>query len=215
MNHSTLGQKTYELLLENILTGKYRPGQRLTYEVVSTDLGVSLTPIKEAFPRLEEQGLLVSVPRRGTFVRQFKKTDVEELYEIREMMEALSIRRACRRAEERDVKALWRIQTRLAGAVERGDTKTCIKTDIQFHMEIARISGNRRLLYLLTHSLFTNLFCISEREESFMSRRAIMLAQHEQMIKRIERRDEDGAERVMREQIRQGAASILSSLRSE
>lgn len=213
MNHSTLGQRTYELLLENILTGKYRPGQRLTYDVVSKDLGVSLTPIKEAFPRLEEQGLLVSVPRRGTFVRQFKKIDVEELYEIRETMEALSIRRACRQAGERDIKALWRIHKRLADAVRRGDTKSCVKTDIQFHVEIARISGNSRLLYLLKHSLLTNLFCISKREESFMGRRAIMLAQHEKMIKLIERKNEDGAERLMREQIRQGAASILSSLR--
>ena len=213
MTHHTLGKKTYELLLDNILTGKYKPGQRLTYELVTTDLGVSLTPMKEAFLRLEEQGLLVTVARRGTFVRQFLKKDIEELYQIREMMEALAVRLACRKAADKDLKELRRIHAKLSAAVERGDMKNCVRTDIQFHEEIARMSGNNRLLHTLKHSLFTNLFCISSRGEQFVIRGGDIIVNHQDLIGLIELRDEDAAERSMRQQIRQGGEWILCSLK--
>jgi DNA-binding GntR family transcriptional regulator len=213
MTHYTLGQRTYELLLANILSGKYRPGQRLGYDVVSKDLGVSLTPIKEAFPRLEEQGLLVSTPRRGTFVRQFKRADVEELYVIREFMEALSVRLACRRAQPRDIQALRRIDKKLASAMKNRDARSCVKTDILFHEEIARISGNSRLLYLLKYSLLTNLFHVSQLGHTFVVRSKEVLAQHETIISLIERGSEDTADRLIREQIRQAAERILALLK--
>ena len=212
MTHSTLGKKTHELLLEYILTGKYKSGQRLNYDVVTKDLGVSLTPLKEAFLRLEEQGLLVTKARRGTFVREFSKTDVEELYQVREMMEGLSARLACRRATEKDLKELRKIHVRLENAMVRGDVKNCVKIDIQFHEEIARISGNNRLLHTLKHSLLTNLFCISSRGENFVIRGAEIVSNHLRLIELIERKDEDAAECSIRQQIRQGSEWILSSL---
>lgn len=212
MTHSTLGKKTHELLLENILTGKYKSGQRLNYEVVTKDLGVSLTPLKEAFLRLEEQGLLVTIARRGTFVREFSKTDVEELYQVREMMEGLSARLACKRVTDKDLKELRKIHVRLENAMGRGDTKNCVKIDIQFHEEIARISGNSRLLHTLKHSLFTNLFCIASRGENFVTQGPEIVRNHVRLIELIERKDEEAAELFMRQQIRQGSKWILSSL---
>jgi DNA-binding GntR family transcriptional regulator len=212
VSHHTLGKRTYELLLENILTGKYDPGQRLNYDVVTKDLGVSLTPLKEAFLRLEEQGLLVSIARRGTFVRKFSKTDIEELYQIREMMEGLSVRLACRKVEEKNLKELIKIHKKLATVIGKGELKNCVKLDIQFHETIANMSGNTRLIQLLRNSLFTNLFCISERGERFLEHGPEILSNHQKLISLLEKRDEEESEKVMREQIRQGGAWILSAM---
>ena len=213
MRHHTLGEKTYEMLLENILTGKYKAGQRLTYEVVTKDLGVSLTPLKEAFLKLESQGLLVTFARRGTFVREFTKQDIEELYQIREMMEALSVRLACRKAEGKDVKNLKKIHEKLEKAIDKQDLKNCVKYDIQFHEEIARISGNKRLITVLVKSLFTNLFCISERGESFLTHGKLIAEDHRKLIDLIESGNEDEGERHIRYQIQRGGSWIMSSMK--
>ncbi len=209
--HHTLGQKTYELLLESLLTGKYAPGQRLAYEAVSRDLGVSLTPLKEAFLRLEEHGLLVSFARRGTYVREFLNEDIEELYEIREMMEGLSARLACRNTTEKAIKELRKLNSRLGAYIASGDIKNSTSVDIKFHEHVAKLSGNARLLRLLQNSLLTNLYCISQRGETFLEHGAQTLQQHDRIIDCIERGDEDDAEAAMREQIRKGAEWLLLS----
>lgn len=210
--HYTLGRRAYDLLLESLLTGKYEAGQRLGYEEVSRDLGVSLTPVKEAFLRLEEQGLLVSVAHRGTYVRKFLRKDIEEIYQLREMIEGLSARLACRSAEQKDLKDLRAMNAKLKRYLAKKDIKNSIQTDIQIHERIAELSENSRLVSLLKGSVLTNLFRISEREEVFLVHGEEMILQHERIIDSIEGRSEEQAEQRMREQIRAGAEWILRSL---
>jgi DNA-binding GntR family transcriptional regulator len=209
LKHKTLGEETYNQLKQLILTGKYAPGQRLIYEQLSRELGVSQTPLKEAFLRLEKEGLVVIIARRGTFVREFTREDIREFYEVREMLEALSARLASRTATEADVEGLRKICDRFEAGVARQDVTQCLKADIRFHEEIVRISGNKRLLEIVHAFVLTNLFSIVGRGNKYLEKGTEIMRQHAMIVDAIEKHDPDLAEQVMREQISQGGGWIL------
>jgi DNA-binding GntR family transcriptional regulator len=103
MSNQTLGEVVYLSLKEWMIKGKLRPGQRLMYDYLSEELNVSQAPIKEAFLRLEKEGLVEIIPRRGTFVKYLTEKDIIEFYEIREVLEGLSARLACMKMEQSDL----------------------------------------------------------------------------------------------------------------
>ena len=127
------------------------------------------------------------------------------------MMEGLSARLACRTVTEKDLKELRKLNLKLKTYVNAKDIRNSMKTDIRFHEHVAKVSGNGRLLTLLKNSLLTNLFCLSQRSESFIEHGPETVAQHEMILECIEKHDESCAEKAMRDQIRQGGKWILLS----
>jgi DNA-binding GntR family transcriptional regulator len=198
-----------------ILTGKYQPGQRLIYDQVSKELGVSQTPLKEAFLRLQKEGLVVIIARKGTYVRQFTKSDITEFYQIREMLEGLSARLACEYATEADIKNLRKLCDRIQYCIEKGDVTQCLKMDIRFHEEIVRISGNYHLQEIMHSFVLTNLFSIAGKGSTYIDHGSEVIKDHLEVIDAIASRDGKLAERVMREQIRSGGEWILPILPDE
>src|SRR5205814_716957 len=87
-----LTQHAYRLIRDGILQGKLNNRQRLTEDYFAQEFHISKSPIREALNRLEAEGLIEIVPRRGAFVRDFSISDVEEIYEMREILEAAVIR---------------------------------------------------------------------------------------------------------------------------
>ena len=103
IRHESLAEKTYRRVRGQLLNGRYAPGERLLHGQLSKELGVSLTPLREAVRRLESEGFLVSLPRQGTFVRKLSRAEAAEVYDIREMLEALAARLASVNATQEQV----------------------------------------------------------------------------------------------------------------
>ena len=93
----SLSGKVFRTLSEQILSGKYQTGDELREVTVGKELGVSRTPVREAFRKLELEGLVTSIPNKGTYVNGISRDDVQDIYMIRSRLEGLAARLATRR----------------------------------------------------------------------------------------------------------------------
>jgi DNA-binding GntR family transcriptional regulator len=176
-------------------------------------LGVSQTPIKEAFMRLESEGLVVIIPRRGAMVRQMSLRDVKEVFEIREMLESLASRLTARNAKEEDMVNLKSINERFRKAALVKDVKECIEEDCHFHEMLYKYSNNNKLSHLMTQSNL-HLLSIAESSPNFFEISDNYYRHHDNIIKAIIQHDEEMAEKSMRDHINYAKEQILAALGS-
>ena len=109
-------------------------------------LGVSRAPIREAIRKLELEGLVVMVPRKGAQVAQFTEKDIQDVLEVRAALEALAAKMACRRMDDRSFLRLQLIITEYDYAARDKDIEVMIEKDIEFHETIFNATGNERLI---------------------------------------------------------------------
>ena len=214
MDRTTLGAGVYQTLKDWIVRGRLRPGDRLIYTELSQEFGVSHTPLKEAFLRLEKEGLVLIIPRRGTFVRRLSSEEINEFYQIREVLEGLSARLACGRANQEDVEELRAIDEQLEAGVSEADPQKCLEADVRFHEKIVAMSANTHLIEMVHTHVLTNLFAVTDRGAVYLEKANLALENHRELIRAIEAGHCEEAEKVMRRQIQQGASWILTSIRN-
>lgn len=146
--HSLHG-KVFEQLENDILNGKYNQGDCLNELKLSEEMGVSRTPIREAFRQLELEGLVVYTPNRGVVVRGFSREDIRDIYQIRLMIEGMTARRA---AENINLELLKELEETLELEkfyTEKGDAAQIATLDSRFHEAIYQASGSRLLIKTL------------------------------------------------------------------
>lgn len=130
----TLAEEVTEQLRDAIFRGHFAPGQRLSEEQLARTLGVSRGPIREAFVRLEREGLIASQANRRSLVAQLSRRDLEEVYTMRLALERLAVQYAVDAAQPEDFAAMAANIQALEAAVVRGLTEqTAAALDIGFH----------------------------------------------------------------------------------
>ena len=102
-----LREVVFNTLRQAILKGELKPGERLMEIALAQRLGVSRTPIREAMRKLEQEGLVVMVPRRGAQVANITEKDLNDVLEVRIVLENMAIEKACEQMTEENVRALW------------------------------------------------------------------------------------------------------------
>ncbi|UCG67552.1 MAG: GntR family transcriptional regulator [Deltaproteobacteria bacterium] len=128
-----------------ILTGDFRPGERINESEIALNLSISRSPVREAFRVLEGEGLITTLPRKGSFITDISAQDVEELFEIREILECHAIDCIKKRAKKSpdEVKALTEEIGRQL--LRKPDTSPVISG---FHFNLVGLSNNYRLIEL-------------------------------------------------------------------
>ena len=134
---------------DRIADGTLRPGARIFEEDIAESLGVSRGPVREAFGRLQEQGLIVTVANRGSFVVELAPDDIRELYELRLALESLAVRRMMARRNPRDVKQLAACLGKMRRAAKANDLRRLLEADLAFHRAIWQAAGQRFLAQAL------------------------------------------------------------------
>ncbi|MDQ4503409.1 GntR family transcriptional regulator [Sinomonas sp. ASV322] len=136
----------YQLILEDIVAGRLAPGQRLRERELSDQHSVSRIPVREALHRLEQDGFIVTAPRRGAVVRSLTLTDVDEVFDLRVMLESFAARRAAERvAAGADGGRLTELLELAKAAADAGDIERASDLNSEFHAEIVNVSGHRLL----------------------------------------------------------------------
>lgn len=201
--NETLSERIFRELKNDILSGFYSPGERLLYEKVSERLGVSMTPLKDALLKLEQEGLVKNIARRGTFVTQLSKRDIIEYCQIRMSLESLAIDLICSQnlVKESDLKVLEKINDQISKAVKKKDPKECIISDMQFHLKIVEMSKNSRLIELLNQFPLSNFLVFMGRGDKTIENGDIILEDHEKIIKALEERDSETIKQVLEKNI--------------
>ncbi|MFJ9895911.1 GntR family transcriptional regulator [Streptomyces sp. NPDC091280] len=173
----SLVHKVYEYLRDGIIEGELPPGTRLLERELSERLDVSRIPIREALPQLEAEGLITTLPRRGSMVTQLTLRDIDELFSVRTSLEVLAARLASGQAAERSTALLSPAFARAELATAEGRQAEIAAANAAFHEAIVRLSGSRllnsmmapinarvRWLFRLTSDRDPGVLCTEHRE---------------------------------------------------
>jgi DNA-binding GntR family transcriptional regulator len=136
------------ILTQAIISGQLLPGTKVVEAGVARELGISRAPVREAARLLERQGLLVSNPRRGFFVRKLEATDIDEIYDLRICVECHAAVLAAKNLTPKTRDALRRQIAVLHEAADLDDPARQVEEDYKFHRMICEIAGSKRLLRL-------------------------------------------------------------------
>jgi DNA-binding GntR family transcriptional regulator len=134
------------VLVDGLLSGRWKPGERIVERRVATELNVSQSPVREALRELEAVRLIESVPNKGARVRNFGVEDMAEIYQVRAGLERTAAELALPRLCE-DTSVLDREIEALQTSTAAGDVEGQIKHSVDFHREIVRAAGNQVLLH--------------------------------------------------------------------
>ncbi|MBM3152884.1 MAG: GntR family transcriptional regulator [Chloroflexi bacterium] len=151
-----LKEEIFESLYKRIIAGKYAPGEWLRQEEIASQLGVSMTPVREALDLLVSAGLAERVPYRGVRVIQLSSAEILEAYSLRLLLEPAAARGAAERASQSQVQALERILAQMQPPVTLNDMSSQRQLNREFHLLVVAASGNALLakVYDMTANAF-------------------------------------------------------------
>jgi DNA-binding GntR family transcriptional regulator len=153
-----LGEQVSRILTEAILEGVLKGGYQLTEAELQNQFGISRSPLREAFRDLEKKGLVIIVPRKGTYVKQVSRKDIEDNFPVRAVLEGLAAREAHPNITDPVLEGLSQALDKMNTAVENKDTKTYWKNHLEFHDIFIKASHNDVLINILKtlrmHSLW-------------------------------------------------------------
>lgn len=149
-----------ETIRDRIIDGSFEPGMQLTEVQLATRLGVSRGPVREAFQRLVQEGLLHAEPHRGVFVATLDADDAADVAVARTAIERLAAERVARRGEPTTLDALREIVDEMAAAAAGGDWDDVAAIDLRFHEELVAGSDSPRLVRMYTTLLAETRLCL-------------------------------------------------------
>lgn len=187
-----------ERLRKAIMNGSLQPGDRLVETSIAEGMGVSRTPVREAFRQLEIEGLAENIPRRGTIVKGISKTDILEIYEIREVLEGLAFRLACSNVSESQILELKDKLLKMEQCINNNDIKEYWKLHGQFHESILCLSNNQRLIDQMKQ-IYEYLSKLRNFTLVMNKRRNVAMEEHKAVIEAFKKKDEILAEQIGRE----------------
>lgn len=148
IQNTPLRSQIADLLREAIVRGDFRPGQALTEVSLAQQLKVSRAPVREAIRILAKEGLLESVPYKGTSVRTLSPRDIEETYSLRELLETFALERLIKRPEPVDTAPLTAICEAMQRAATGGDLHALSALDERFHKTVIELAQHELLASL-------------------------------------------------------------------
>lgn len=145
-SYQPLRDVIFETLRKAIVSGDIKPGERLMEVSLADQMGVSRTPVREAIRRLEAEGLVTMIPRKGTHVSELSVKDIMDVLEVRTVLDKLATDLAAKRMQPAQLKALESVHKQYISCVEKDNMEGAVKKDVEFHDIIYSASGNPRLV---------------------------------------------------------------------
>lgn len=191
LNIPSLREQVYAYLRNALISGLLKPGSIVSIDRLSRDLGVSKTPLKEAFIRLETEGFVTIVPRKGIVVNQLTSRDIKNIYEIVGTLEANALLLVFEQLTERHLKRMKMSNLEQEQALNAGDFNRYYLLNISFHDIFLDLSQND-MLQKLTRPLKQRLYDFPRREY-WKQWEDINLDEHRKFIACLENKDPHGA----------------------
>lgn len=201
-------------LRQEILTGKLKPGERLMEIHLADKLGVSRTPIREAIRKLELEGLVIMIPRRGAEVAQITLKNLTDVMEVRCALDVLAIELACERMTPEDLEKLSQACADFDSAVATEDIRKIAEADVAFHDIIVQSTGNMRLIQLV-NNLSEQMYRYRFEYLKDMTSHEMLKEEHKEMYLSIRGKDKTAAAAVVRKHIDNQKEAIIRQLKLE
>lgn len=197
----------FNTLREAILKGELKPGERLMELQLAAKLGVSRTPIREAIRMLEQEGLAVTMPRKGAEVAKMTLKDMEDVLEIREALDELAAQVACIRISEEQLERLQEKKADFEHILKSGDVKLMAEADVRFHDVIYEATGNPKLVNLL-NNLREQIYRYRVEYIKDANNHPILIKEHEAIYTALKERNEQAAILAIREHVENQATAV-------
>lgn len=204
----------FHTLRQAILRGELKPGERLMEIQLANKLGVSRTPIREAIRKLELEGLVLMIPRRGAEVAEITEKSLRDVLEVRSALEELAVKLACEKIEDENILELKEAAKEFEIALKSGDVTVYAEADVKFHDIIYRATDNQRLIQLLNNlreQMYRYRVEYLKREESH----EILLKEHNMIIEAIERRNTEAAVEIVCRHIDNQVKAVSDTIRTK
>jgi len=212
LDFRTLSDLAVTRLRDDILSGALKPGQKLDQTELARRFGISRAPVRDALRKLEAEGLVTIYPERGAFVAVIDLEEMQEIYEIRELLQARAVLRSVPRLTDEEVAAMNRLEDEMEIASRRGDMAQWLQLDVKFHAALYQHCTNRRLLKLIsdywntTHQFRRAYIAVPGR----MGRAEAM---HRRMLEAVRARDGELCAKLAVEHARESVRGILEAHR--
>ncbi len=204
----------FNTLREAILKGELKPGERLMELQLAAKLGVSRTPIREAIRMLEQEGLAVTVPRKGAEVAKMTEKDMEDVLVIRATLDELAVELACDAITEEQLAQLQRARKDFENSIQSKDIKKIAQADVDFHDAIYQATGNTRLMTMLSN-LREQMYRYRVEYLKDDSKYPELVREHQAIMEGIRSRDKSLAAGVMKRHVLNQAAAVKSRIREQ
>jgi DNA-binding GntR family transcriptional regulator len=202
-----------DLIRQAIVEGRLDPGQRLKEEELARELGISRTPVREALLVLQAEGLVEAAPNRGASVRAHDAEDLDDLYQLRALLEGHAARRAATRVHDDDVERLRESCERFAGLSRDDDLRKLVRENLFFHNTILEIAGSARLRAMVQKVIELPLVYKSYIWYSPEQKR-ISAHYHRQITNALAARDAERAELIMKEHVFEARDLLVGQVRA-
>lgn len=189
-----------DLIRQAVIDGRVAPGQRLKEEELAQQFGLSRTPIREALLVLQTEGLLEAAPNRGATVRSYDAAELEEMYDLRALLEGHAARRAASRVTAEQLAELRASCDRFSGLLGGDDLQALVTENNLFHGVILDAAGSERLAGMVRKVVALPLVYKSYVWYS-PAQASASLHSHLQLVTALEQGDGARAELVMREHV--------------
>jgi DNA-binding GntR family transcriptional regulator len=208
----SLQGRVFHKIREDILNGKYKSGDSIKEVVVSKELGVSRTPVREALKQLELEGLVISIPNKGTVVAGITEQDIIDIYAIRSLIEGLAARWAAIRISEEQLKQLEEIIELTEFYASKHNVEHLHELDTQFHEIIYEASNSKPLKHILSDF---HIYVQRARMESIaIPGRDLKSAQeHKAILKALKGRNPEEAEKLTNQHVKNVAENMMKHLK--
>ena len=204
----------FQTLREAILKGDLRPGERLMELQLAAKLGVSRTPIREAIRMLEQEGLAVTIPRKGAEVARMTEKDMEDVLQIREALDDLAVQVACDKITQEQLERLMATMKNFELAVQAGELSKIVAYDVEFHDVIYEATDNPKLVILLSNlreQIYRYRVEYLKEKENY----PMLIVEHEEIVQALKQKNKERVADAMRNHIRNQAEVVKNIIREQ
>jgi DNA-binding GntR family transcriptional regulator len=198
-SHTVMSEKVKEYLIETIMMGHFKPGDRIVESTLARQLNISQAPVREAIRDLVVMGFLKTEPYKGISVRSFTAEELFEVYTVRVILESFAGRLAAERMTEDAEQALRNLLNAMIEAAEEKNLDRLTRLDNDFHETIIEIAGNKLILHLWQNLRFGYYTIIRARISKYDSNE--LTKRNKELLDALKTHDSDRAEKVMRKHI--------------
>jgi DNA-binding GntR family transcriptional regulator len=203
-----LGARAYRALWSGIMTGGIESGVQLRPDTIAQQLDISTTPVREALHRLETDGLVVKLPYKGWYVKEFTEQEVRELYEMRAALECFGVRLACERITDERLAWLREHQSVGESALRDGDMEAYRIYNRDLHAAIVE-SARNAFLTMLMGQVDLQSQMLMAKTIRLAGRPSRAIEEHRELIDLIARREEKAAQELMELHILSASEDIV------
>lgn len=201
----------FNTLRQAILKGEMEPGERLMEITLANKLGVSRTPIREAIRKLELEGLVHMIPRKGAVVASISEKDMRDVLEVRITLEELAVKLAIKNMNEEDIDMLKKAGQAFENAVISRDIVNIVEADVAFHDVIYNKTENNRLIQIISN-LREQMYRYRLEYVKDARTHSILISEHNDIIACLAKKDVEAAKAAVREHVTNQERGIIRAI---